>query len=379
MMVIHAWRDVISEPFEELYNQILEVNGFPGWKCKFIYEDPNVSDKDADAQRSLDACKAGLITLDRFYAETERDPIQGDEGDAEGERERLMEWFKMCQKPPAPFGGAPSTESNSPDNLKANAAQDDKKKDSKVLTQIKKWLPAAIGVLAAHKYFSLGEDATKVDIEVIAAKASPALLEAATSLNAGLWEKVADAISNPALNEGINVATKEALSQGITEEATTALSRQDLIDEYFKEHGGEFIKTLSETDAKRVTDLIRDNVGLHEDAFQKQYEDSFPDDVRLDRIKRVESHRARQWADHETSAGLGAIKKERVTAGDERVRETHTADAEEGPIDFNSPYPHTGEMYPGESEIECRCGQKIYFTDPEKPDNSDEEDTSEEE
>ena len=88
-LVIHAWRDIISAPFEELYNQILEANGFTGWKCKFTYTDPDISDSGPVAQRSLDACKNGLITLDRYYQETDRDPIQEDE------RKKLLEWHSI--------------------------------------------------------------------------------------------------------------------------------------------------------------------------------------------------------------------------------------------------------------------------------------------
>lgn len=44
-----------------------------------------------------------------------------------------------------------------------------------------------------------------------------------------------------------------------------------------------------------------------------------------------------------------------VTAGDDRVREKHRDNAAEGAIPVDQPFIGTGEMYPGETEIMCRC------------------------
>jgi hypothetical protein len=117
-----------------------------------------------------------------------------------------------------------------PEALKSYLQQTDIRKSiskptsKTILAKIKSWLPTAIGILAAHKYFSLPEDATNADIEAIATKASPALLEAATRVNTGLWEKVADAYVKPALQDGVKEATREAIKSGIDAEVVRLVS-----------------------------------------------------------------------------------------------------------------------------------------------------------
>ncbi len=72
MMVVQGWREIISEPYEKLYTAILEANGFTDWAVEFTYQDPDVSDKGKEKDRSLAAYNAKAITLDRFYEETGR-------------------------------------------------------------------------------------------------------------------------------------------------------------------------------------------------------------------------------------------------------------------------------------------------------------------
>jgi uncharacterized protein with gpF-like domain len=127
------------------------------------------------------------------------------------------------------------------------------------------------------------------------------------------------------------------------------------------------VTSLSDTDTQRVIDLIKENPYLHEDAFAKQYGDSFPDDVRLETIDRTERHRANQYSYNEFAKKAGATYKQRVTAGDDRVRDTHTEDAEAGWVPIEEDYPASGEAFPGSDDINCRCSQMISFSD-ETPD-----------
>lgn len=87
---------------------------------------------------------------------------------------------------------------------------------------------------------------------------------------------------------------------------------------------------------------------------------------RIGHVFDVSKHRALVIARTETASAMsegsyitykenGVELKRVVTAGDERVRETHRTNAGAGAIPVDQPFPGTGEMYPGESEIMCRC------------------------
>ena len=371
MMVVHAWRDVISEPFEQLYNQILEANGFTGWKCKFIYEDPDISDKGAEAERSLKACIAGLITLDRFYDETSRDPIQGDEGDPMGERERLKEWFKEVQSKGQSILPSPEPNMNPEVPMQTSELRVDadiKKKGKvdpkQILAKIKQWPKEASDVLDKEGYYDLdeGTDGEKAYKEVGGKGLISKLRDAAEKINTPLWQMVASSLVSGALQSGYNDA-KNSIKNEVSEEVLKKLSPDEIANKYLEEHGGEFIKTLTDTDVDRVIGLIQDNPSMHEDAFKDRYEESFSSDVRLDVIDRTERHRAKMYAYNETADDAGATWKRRLTAEDDRVRDSHNEDMNAGWIPFDEPYPDTEEMFPGEKEINCRCVQQMAFSE----------------
>jgi hypothetical protein len=79
MMVVHGWRGIISEPFEKLYTDILEANGFTDWAVEFSYKDPDMKDKQKQDAESLRAFIAKAITVDRYYEETDRAPPTDEE------------------------------------------------------------------------------------------------------------------------------------------------------------------------------------------------------------------------------------------------------------------------------------------------------------
>lgn len=87
---------------------------------------------------------------------------------------------------------------------------------------------------------------------------------------------------------------------------------------------------------------------------------------RIDHMFDLTNRRAIVIARTETSSAMSEgslmtykdndVKLKRiVTAGDDRVRATHTTNASAGAIPVDQSFPGTGEMYPGETEIMCRC------------------------
>jgi hypothetical protein len=58
---------------------------------------------------------------------------------------------------------------------------------------------------------------------------------------------------------------------------------------------------------------------------------------------------------------LGAEEKRRLTAGDDRVRDSHFEDSEVGWISINEEYPYSHEQFAGEIDINCRCTDEYRF------------------
>ncbi len=81
LIVAHAWRSIVSAPFDELDTIMLEEWGFTDWAVESTFKDPDFQDKTAKRQESLEAFKAKAITLERYYLETGRDPPTKEEKD----------------------------------------------------------------------------------------------------------------------------------------------------------------------------------------------------------------------------------------------------------------------------------------------------------
>jgi hypothetical protein len=75
MMVIRGWRRIISEPFEALYTEILEANGFKDWACEFTYIDPAMENKLEKQKMIVNAYAQGMLPLGRAIAEMGWQPL----------------------------------------------------------------------------------------------------------------------------------------------------------------------------------------------------------------------------------------------------------------------------------------------------------------
>jgi hypothetical protein len=79
MMVVHGWRQIISAPFEALYTEILEVNGYQDWAVEFTFADPNLENKVEKQKLALQAASLGLMPTGRLYEEMGWQPLSEDE------------------------------------------------------------------------------------------------------------------------------------------------------------------------------------------------------------------------------------------------------------------------------------------------------------
>ncbi len=130
LLVVNAWRPIVSKPWELLFGKVLELNGFEGWTMEYVYQTPDFRDTNRKHANSLAAFQAHAITLDRFYEETDRPHL------TDTEREQLYEEIQIFSRQPTPM---PMPEEN---GLRAN-----KKADDPVLKQLQKTSGIATEVL----------------------------------------------------------------------------------------------------------------------------------------------------------------------------------------------------------------------------------------
>lgn len=79
MMVVRGWRRIISEPFEALYTEILEANGFKDWAVEFSYLDPAMENKLEKQKVIVQAFSLGMLPLNRAIAEMGWQPLTEEE------------------------------------------------------------------------------------------------------------------------------------------------------------------------------------------------------------------------------------------------------------------------------------------------------------
>lgn len=88
------------------------------------------------------------------------------------------------------------------------------------------------------------------------------------------------------------------------------------------------------------------------DRIRTYYDTSEADALR---IARTETSSAMSAASLETYSKNGVEKKRWLATNDGRTRDTHLMNQDAGAIPLEGSFPGTGESYPGESEINCRC------------------------
>ena len=83
---------------------------------------------------------------------------------------------------------------------------------------------------------------------------------------------------------------------------------------------------------------------------------------RAERIARTETSSAMSQASFETYKKNGVELKIWLATNDGRARASHLANAAQGPIPMKDAFEGTGEQYPGQSQINCRCAVSAYIT-----------------
>jgi hypothetical protein len=97
-MIMGGYREMVGFPFMDLMTWVINLNGYEGWWVEPVWVGLKPSDVQADKTHSLEALKAGGITIRRFYKETGRDPFDEDNG----ERAELLQEQAIRFKTSAP-------------------------------------------------------------------------------------------------------------------------------------------------------------------------------------------------------------------------------------------------------------------------------------
>lgn len=175
------------------------------------------------------------------------------------------------------------------------------------------------------------------------------------------WETVLTAVS-AALIEDFGSEIAEDLgaekSDKPTEHKWTFDPMSAAARAWIVKHGAKSIKTILATNLEDVKLVIL--AGTDENLSNAQigrnirqfYTDRSA--FKAMRVARTETSHAAGFGQREAARQSGVVKtKTWITSRDDRVRDEHAAvDGET--VDFNEPY-STGEMYPGETAIMCRC------------------------
>jgi len=144
-----------------------------------------------------------------------------------------------------------------------------------------------------------------------------------------------------------------------------AINVQDIATTFMQKEGGLLIKRMTQTDKTKLTQFIWANSEKNERVLARQILKepnlvSIVQGHRTATIIRTERNHAVGSSAYQIAQKADATTKTRHEVGDNRTRRSHLAMmGEEVPID--QPYSN-GEMYPGETDINCRGYSEYNFT-----------------
>lgn len=131
---------------------------------------------------------------------------------------------------------------------------------------------------------------------------------------------------------------------------------KDYVADYYDKHGLEFVKLTTGTDVKKLKSWCWNQSSYGDKPLLDQPNLAYIVDggrARMDRIKYVEMHRATMAGGQGFMKDAGFGFCEWISMRDDQVRPSHREnDGEVREIGESFP---SGESYPGESSIGCRC------------------------
>ncbi len=173
----------------------------------------------------------------------------------------------------------------------------------------------------------------------------------------------ARAIFNPLMvnmYSKIGQETLENVANGFSAKASEHFFTSEGAKKKLEDRSQFFINSMLNTDYDQLKEIVvlgmKEGAGV--DVIGRNIREYF-DEMSVARAKtiaRTETGRLVSEATNDAYNQSAVITgKEWLTAGDSKVRDEHRLNAEAGVIGNNDAFPGSGEHYPGESTINCRC------------------------
>lgn len=223
--------------------------------------------------------------------------------------------------------------------------------------------PEIIAVISSTDFFDTEGPYDPNDLKA-PSKAKARYVAASQQKNSRIWDLVKASFVPTGLLQGGKQTVK---TYGLPAPKTA----KDWMDEYIKEHGGEyigrqkiydgvFVENLTKADKNAITHFMWANAGKNERPLARQILKSEPQLAylvdgkghRLRNIKRTEIGRAVNYGGQQFARSYFENNTWH-TAGDNRVRDAHQKNNGRT-VKIGDPFPN-GERYPAETSIGCRC------------------------
>jgi hypothetical protein len=231
--------------------------------------------------------------------------------------------------------------------------------DKEIHTILQKFGPQIAKYLQSIGYFDL-PDGPYQPVDIMDQVAMRKYLAASKAKNKEVWS----ILEKWLLPEMVGNGEKFIAVYGLKKQAIPV---REIATEYIDKRGGELIKRMTRTDQKKLTAYIWQNSMKNERPLSRQIlkEPNLSgivdnSGVRTRTIIRTERGRAIRSGARSISLDAGAKSRIRHEVGDIRTRKTHFKMMGEE-VQMADPYSN-GEMYPGETEINCRGWDEFNFS-----------------
>lgn len=228
-----------------------------------------------------------------------------------------------------------------------------------VLDLLQSWSPDVTALLKRAGYFNLPEGTAKEDIanKIGFGRGSPLYKKLKAASLEKNWQ-----VAKIVLNEETLIDLKQGARE-VAKSLNIPFSEYDwnpVAQKFMKEEGFKLVKSLTNTDLKRLIPQIQRHFGLNERTFQRQFAQDYTcAPYRMRTIFRTEKFRAINGGADLEAREAGATTKTWQHSTGPNPRKDHLAMTGET-VDIDKPFSN-GEMYP--QMINCRCRVDYGFGD----------------
>ena len=233
--------------------------------------------------------------------------------------------------------------------------------DKAISKILRKFGPEILNYLESVHFFETSGNYNPVDL--LDKRAMARYLKASTAKNKAVWAELEKWLFPEMTDFGKAFIKTYGLKPPI--------NVKKMATQYIEKRGGELIKKMTQTDQKRLVNYIHANSMKNERPLARQIAKepglaSLTSGHRTATIIRTERNHAIGDSAYQMAKKAGSTYKVRHEVGDKRTRPSHRKMMGEK-VKFDEPYSN-GEMFPGETDINCR-GFSEYTFDKEVADH----------